>query len=429
MAFPGFLPTPQYVEGLACPTPELRELFWVEDVATPQPRSRYIFTGLNPTVRTDQALSGSAEVSAVVDEDGLPGLQAELILEGVWDVVLLDSFDDDICPGFSPDDPYSERTPFFIGGVGGRPHLLTRGHIEGGEILQGRIRPNPIAPGGLGASCVFHNLYLAVETWTGGWMQVTPVVNGEKMDDEAMSFAIPYSDEGRALHRFEVPLTREYDDGGGVVSRAGAVGTWVTCEIDFLDAWGCGRMEVSGLEVEFEVLHNHQLGLAYTGETKPLPTRVPRTTWFIGTDGGGLLRGGQGIEDDGTDYGFLIQTNDLAPAGVGGECLFYNVFVAVTRNNASDFDVECIPIVDGVELEGETLTFVGVSETVTEMQVVSLSQPFLLDSVEVSRYHPRGAWFSFRLQSDLAPDGIFEVDGIELEKETLTESEKDVTNA
>jgi len=219
MAWPGVLPTPQYNPGLPCPTPELREMFWLEDVSVPQSDSRFIFQGLEPTTRIDEALTGYAEVSAVVDEDGLPGLQAELVLEGVWDVVLLDSFDDDICPGYSPHDPFSEKTPFFLGlANSGSPSLLTRGHKDDASFITGTLRPNPVAPGGIGSSCLFRNLYLAVEGRTGGWIRVTPIVDGEILTDEAASFSVPYTGGGRTLRRFEIPLSREYQISGATVS-------------------------------------------------------------------------------------------------------------------------------------------------------------------------------------------------------------------
>lgn len=430
MAYPGSLPTPQYNEGLAVSTPELREMYWVEDVATAQPSNRVIFEGLDPTIRTDQAEDGTAVVQAVVDEDGFPGLQAEIVLQGVWDVVLLDSFDDDICPGFSPHDPYSEKTPFFFGLSGsGSPRLLTKGHKDDDSFITGFLRPNPIAPGGLSASCLFRNIYLAVESWSGGWIRVTPVVNGEVLTDEAADFAIPYTDGGRTLRRFEIPLTREYDDGTGVVSRAGVVGTWFTCEIEVIDAFGCGRIEIAGLEIDGNVLAYEDMGLSFTGETMPDPTRSPSVTFFMGGEGPGILRGGQGIQDDGVDIEPLLQSNDVAPAGVGGECLFYEVHLAVTRNNANPWTITVTPIVDGIDQVPVEIEYAGVGAVVTEHQHITLAQPYIVGGEEVSLYHPRGAWFGLRIEADDAPDGTFTFEGFDLEGEVVTESLGDVFNA
>jgi len=407
-------------------------MFWVEDVATAQPTSRYILTGLNPTIRTDPDEEGTAEVSAVVDEDGAPGLQAEIILQGVWDVVLLDSFDDDICPGYSPHDPLSSTVPFFMGGAGsGEITVLTRGQKDDDELVAGFLRPNVVAPGGLTASCLFRNLYLAVESFTGGWIRVTPVVDGELLTAEAASFAIPYSLEGRTVRRYEIPLTREYDDGSGVVSRAGVVGTWFTCEIEVIDSWGCGRLEIAGAELEYEVLAYEDMGLAFTGETMAEPSRNPSVTFFMGgSDGGTIFRGLPGTQDNSLDYGINFQSNDLAPAGAGGECLFYEAHLAVTRNNEDDWTVTVIPIVDGVELEEIEVPFVGIpgGKVVTEHQHLTLAQPFVSGGVEVSKYHPRGAWFALKFQADDVPDGTFTFEMVTMEYEIVTESQGDVFN-
>lgn len=431
MAWPGVVPVAQPNPGLDCPTPELREMFWVEDVATAQPTNRIVVTGLDPTVRTDDDEDGRAEVSAVVDENGSPGLQAEIILEEVWDVVLLDSFDDDICPGFNPNDPFSEKTPFFLGIADeSAPRLLTRGQEDGEDVLiTGFMRPNPVAPGGLTASCLFRNLYIAVEGFSGGWMKVTPVVNGEVLTDEAATFAVPYTPGSSTLRRFEIPLTREYDDGSGVVSRAGVVGTWFTCEIQIIDAWGCGRIEVAEAELEYELLAYEEMGLAFTGETMPDPTRTPSVTFFVAGEGGTIQRGGIGNQDNDQDYGVLLRTNSIAPAGSGGEVLFYEVHLAVTRNNTQAWTITCTPIVDGAELESTTITYDPVAAMVTEHEHISLAQPYEVGGVEVMLNHPRGAWFAYKISADDAPDGTFTIEGMTLEYEVVQESEGDVFNA
>jgi len=430
MAWPGVISEPQYNAGLECPTPELREMYWLEGIAESQPDSRQISDGLDLTVRTDEAEHGYAVAAAVVDEDGAPGLQVEIVLEEVWDVVLVDSFEADLCVGFSPSDPFSERTPFFFGVKDeAAPRLLTKGHLDGDEYIPGFLKPNPVAPGGLSASCLFKNLYLAVTGHTGGWIKVTPVVNGEVLDDEAAAFAVPYDEDVSTLRRYEIPLTREYDPGGGVVSRAGVVGTWFTCEIEVIDAFGCGRLEIVGVEVEYVVLNYDNMGLSFTGETMSDPARSPSITFFVAGEGSSILRGGVGIQDDGADYGILLQTNEVAPAGVGGECLFEAIHIAVTRNNDAEWTVTITPIIDGVDQEPVEITYDASSDVVTEHEYVSLAQPYKVDGVEVSKYYPRGAWFALRIEADDIPSGDFTFEEPELGYEVLTESQKDVFNA
>ena len=117
-----------------------------------------------------------------------------------------------------------------------------------------------------------------------------------------------------------------------------------------------------------------------------------------------------------------LLTNDLAQAGVGGECLFQSVKVALTRFNAVDWDLTVTPVVDGTALAGQTVTLSGVANPVTELLDLTLSQAYLVGGVEVTRYLPRGAWIAMRFTSDDAPDQEVTLEGVEVEYEVLTES-------
>ncbi|MCK5652589.1 MAG: hypothetical protein KAJ42_14470, partial [Gemmatimonadetes bacterium] len=347
MAFPGFLVTPTTSPGLEVTCPELGGAYWYEGFSEPVPDRLIVYDGLTVTVRTDVTEDGRAIAAAAVSELGAPGLQVEMILQGVWDSFLVDSFEGDICPGIDPSDPYTPSTPFFLGrGDDGSIIRLSHGHEELAVIVPGFMRPNVVAPGGIGARCLFQNVYLGIEGNTGGWCKVTPVIDGEVLTDEAMAFAIPSDGSTREVRRFEIPLTRKYEPDATELSREGIIGTWFTVQIEIVDAFGCGRLEPAGVEVEFQVLEESIPGQVYTGESVNYPSRIPPQAWFLGGIGADLYRGDQGTDDGGEDIPIYLQTNEVAPYGVGGEGLFQNVYVAVTRDNPTGWTVTLTPVLD-----------------------------------------------------------------------------------
>ena len=64
----------------------------------------------------------------------------------------------------------------------------------------------------------------------------------------------------------------------------------------------------------------------------------------------------------------------------------------------------------------------------TEHQHISLAQGYVVGGVEVSKFHPRGAWFALAFKSDDVPDGTFTFEAVPLEGEIVQESQKDVFN-
>ena len=414
---------PIVVPGVTVPCPDL-STFWYEGAGAVLPQRLVVYDGLSISMVLEDEEGGLGKASIVVGEDGTPGVQVEMVQEGVWDVVLTDYFSSDTspCPDVVQSDPLSGSERIFFGAATGELNRLSRGGQELGTALTAFLRPNVIAPGGIGVSHLYQNVYLTVEGSTGGLVRITPVIDGELLTDEEIIFAVPSDGSTRLLERFEIPLSRKYDVAASEVSRAGIVGTWFTVELEVIDTFGCGRLEVGGLEVEYVILSQSIIGQTFTGESMVEPLLVQPTAWFLAGIGGELHRGDQGSDDAGTDIAVYLQTNDLAPAGVGGECLFQSVKVAVTRFNAVDWDLTVIPVVDGIALAGQTITLEGVANPVTKLLDVPLSQPYLVGGVEVSRYVPRGAWIAIRFTSDDAPDQEVTLEGVEVEYEVLTES-------
>lgn len=414
---------PIVVPGVTVPCPDL-STYWYEGASAVLPQRLVVHDRLSIGMVIEAEESGSGKASIVVAEDATPGVQVEIVQAGAWDVVLVDYFSSDTspCPDTDQSAPLSSNERIFFGASDGKLNRLSQGGLELGSAVTAFLRPNVIAPGGIGVSHLYQNVYLTVEGSTGGLVRITPVIDGELLTDEEIIFAVPSDGVTRNLERFEIPLSRKYDVSATEESRAGIVGTWFTVEIEVIDVFGCGRLEIGGLEVEYVILTESIIGQTFTGESMMEPLSVQSTAWFLAGVGGELHRGAQGSDDAGTDIAVYLQTNEIAPAGIGGECLFQSVKVALTRFNAVDWDLTVIPVVDGTALAGQTITLSGVASPVTELLDLTLSQAYLVGGVEVSRYIPRGAWIAIRFTSTDAPDREVTLEGVEVEYEVLTES-------
>jgi hypothetical protein len=409
---------PVVVAGVAVPTPPLLLAYWFEDVAAVMPARSLVYSSLSLTARTVDTEGGTAQAVLGVDDTGVAGLQVQITYAGVWDVVLVDSFEDSLCPGINTSDPLNDVTRVFMGrGDAGSIVRLTRGHQELGTTIEAFVRPNVVAPGGIGARCLFQNVYLAVESATGGLVRLTPVVDGEVLTDEAIIFAVPSDGATRYLRRFEIPLGRSHTVSSVVRSRGGIVGTWFTFEAEVLDAFGCGRLEFGGSELEFAVLEESVPGQVFTGESLSVPLSAPVQRWFVGS--GSLFRGDDGVDDGGAAIEVRMRTNEIAWAGIGGEALYQNVYIAITRLNASDWTFRVTPIVDDEDLTAQSFTLLGVAQPVTEVLEVSLAQTRANGK---STYWPRGCWLALLIEADTAPDKDVIFEGWSPEAETLTES-------
>lgn len=416
--------------GINVLCPELADSYWYDGISAPVLPSRVVSDQLAIEVRTVAEEGGSATAQVAIEEDGTTGTQVQLVRTGVWDVVLVDSFQDDLCPGIDPGDAISANRPVFFGDTAGRILRLNRGHQELGTPIQGFLRPNVIAPAGIGATCLFRNVYVALEATTGGTMTVTPVLDGEVLTAEAISFVVPAPADGtRGFYRIEVPLSRAYEISAVEQSRAGLMGTWFTVEVDVQDNFGCGRIVVAGIEVEYDPHDEGVPGPTFTGESLTAALPVDPKAWYFAGNGSGIYKGAQGTDDAGSDVLVRFRTNEIAPAGVGGEAMFEDVELAVTRFNAVDWTFTATPVVDGVELEGQDITLAGVGSPVTELVPIDFSQPYMVGGVERSRYYPRGAWFALLITATAAPDKDVIIEGMELEYDIVEESVEDITNA
>lgn len=140
--------------------------------------------------------------------------------------------------------------------------------------------------------------------------------------------------------------------------------------------------------------------------------------------------------DDGQNNGVLLETNPVAPDGLGGEVAFTTAYVTITAGAAAV--VRLTPVVDDADLSGLATAGSGSLQVVqptfsvaqqtggppVPVQTATYQVPLLValvrDGVVVSRWYPRGARCAIRLETlGAIGSGPFRVDAIELEYETL----------
>lgn len=148
---------------------------------------------------------------------------------------------------------------------------------------------------------------------------------------------------------------------------------------------------------------------------------------YLGSASGGavLYRMGEGRVDGSVPVSGVARPRSLAPAGIGGECMFTNLYVSITH--AAGGVVRVTAVVDHEEAEESTdivLEATG-SRSQTTVREIALSYPYRVGGVERSRHAPRGTWISAKVET-VGPvtDGELEIDGIEVEYEVVREGRK-----
>lgn len=387
-------------------------------------------------VDTTFRVDGEAEAVTLVGVGTLFGfaLEASFIQRGVWDVILIDSLPGQPCAAFA-----AERVGAPIGGpgiwmfLGGAGNLELHAYtpLEGGEILHGIVRPNVVAPAGAGGECVFHNLYVAVTAHTFGVITVTPIVDGRVLTAEARDCIVGSSGE-RIRERFEIPFSDPTRDGSAEErARRGVRGRWVSCLIDFRDIFACGPLVIDGVEVEYTQVSESLPTLGFTAENLQMEDRPrPARPFFGAVD---LLEAETGLEDDGEPIQFRVQANPIAPSGIGGEAVFHDVYLTITRSNPTEVVLLVTPVVDGLDLPEVELPLPGVEDPVTEAHEIGLALP-ILDSLGMQRgtRAVRGVWMSVRIELDAPAEwtaGRLIIEGVEVSATTATESEEPAPRA
>jgi hypothetical protein len=131
------------------------------------------------------------------------------------------------------------------------------------------------------------------------------------------------------------------------------------------------------------------------------------TRWYVGGIGSRLYRGVRGITHGAQALVGLLETDEVAFAGIGGECSYNNVYITLTRSNTALWPLTITPIVDGVEQAAITVDLEPVGSLTRETLEISLMQPHTVASVVRSRYAARGARFALRLELGQSGQTLF----------------------
>lgn len=145
-------------------------------------------------------------------------------------------------------------------------------------------------------------------------------------------------------------------------------------------------------------------------------------------DSGRLLQADVGTHDDGVPVLARAETVPAGP-GVGGEAIFTALYLAWTSNCAVTLDVT--PIITGTnddgtpfdrELETQELLIDATPEPMHVQREIGLSDPFVVDGVELGRFAPRATWFRTRIVALVHTEGDFILQGLGVEMEVVRES-------
>lgn len=309
---------------------------------------------------------------------------------------------------------------------GGNVYLAEQSTAEESLNLWMDLMSAPVAPGGAGGEAVFTNIYPVFETRGQAHIIVTPYVDGRPRTECQLEFDIDHT-SAPFVRKYEISLMAPFPVGAPVTTAA-LRGTWFQVQIEAYSGECEIDLTLHGVDLETEPVRESHPDRTYLA-LDVQDTAEPRSiVLYLGERaGGGIFETEQGSQDDGSNFTHLVESAPVAPRGVGGECVFTNLYIQLTRRNTSAVTLLVTPIVDEVAQEQRTLTLAGVSADtrLRESIEVSLFQKFTLDSLERETYVPRGTWFQVQLEivdSD-APD-LVTLDGVELEVEPVRESEE-----
>ncbi len=261
------------------------------------------------------------------------------------------------CPPVGFDSP----TRLFLGTAPGGPGadggaLMEYGasELDGREPVVAILRPNDIAPNGIGGRSLMHTLYLALSYSGDVILNVTPIVNGLKLTAQTVQLLLIGSGVTETK-RFEFPFAvRVLDPATGlpIATRANQ-GTWLTFELRLIDV--CSR----GLDIEkaeIEVVPGREMvpGLTFECAAPKSNPQASPIALFLGGDGN-ILQTHQGYEDDGVPVVARLVANPLVPQGVGADAAWGPLYLALTRRLKSAARLRVTPVVDGRLLDTVTV--------------------------------------------------------------------------
>jgi hypothetical protein len=318
--------------------------------------------------------------------------------------------------------------------VGRWIRLFQASHRDDGLGVSGCLVTRELMPAGVNGECLFQKLYVTITTTTRASVWVTPILDGDYLEEERRVISLNHAQGGRETQRHEIDLTRGYGD--PEKWRYGYRGSYWQVEICAQDQEGVGRIEIDGVAVRFTVVREtHPWARPFVGELEVDIERERKRRFMLGTStADDFIASIYELEKGSTDFGerlqFFVEPNPHAPFGPSEEAWFRNLYLSFTRSNANDVTLEVTPILDGEPLETQTVTLPAVVNRVplTDIHEVPLSVALERSGVEIGRYGARGVWFSFRIiNSSQRSTGEIALNGAAVEVIPVRESEPGVT--
>ena len=308
--------------------------------------------------------------------------------------------------------------------------LFQASHTDDGTPVNACLVSRELVLAGVGGECLFKKLHLNLTYTTQCQVVITPIVDGEVIDEEAKTLNLA-STGGRVVDRFEIDLTRGYDVAGTERFRYGMRGSYFQVKVCVTDIGGTGRVEIDGMSLVYTVAREtHAWARPFAGELETDVELEQSGGYYFGTEtedtpAALYKHGGE------TDFGFTIvphiEPRMIAPFGVSAEAWFRSLYLCVTRSNQSDWELEVVPIIDGTELEPMTVALATVDQPKTEIFELPLSRPYERSDVEQSTYGIRGVWFTYRIRTvGRRPAGEISFDGAAIEAIPCRETEAGV---
>jgi hypothetical protein len=343
-------------------------------------------------------------------------------------------------PAVSPCPPDQETADkeLYLGGHASPGAIFQFGgyEVEAGRQITARITPNPVAPMGYGGECLFKRIVVVAEHFSDLRIAITPILNGERLDQYAQEEVFIGPGDRSALRIYEVPLYRAFEDAvveGADVDRFkyGLRGAYFSFEMVIVDLCGIG-LQLPGVWIDYEVVRESQgTGVVYTEQLLRTPVFVPTGQIFMGTKGKNrLLKAASGVTDDGLQVEASVFSNPVAPEGETGECEFRRLSLVVTRWNENPMDINVTPYINGEPLSPLTVNYKATTMPVTEITDLDLATYYRregADAIERFRHRARGQWFHVKVQTGSGLQKWLTLEGADLEYDVVRESlQKDV---
>lgn len=345
----------------------------------------------NPEQQTHEGLEvggGSVDVNLGQTSAAYETLLAELTVDQAFYVALIDGF-----AGQGSLAPAPSRLQGFMFGDDSL-HLFGYPHTENGLPVIAPIRPREIAPAGFMGEVILKNLYLSITTSTHAVIDVTPIIDGRRLETQQITVTVPEVGKKVSVVR-EVPLSEAFVANGIEYARVNPRGTWFTFEALAQDTFG-GQLSINGAKLDWDPVRESRPGVVYSAEVVGSPAVIPPPRLFLGDSGVLQYMGG---DDDGTPYDALVRPAEVGFKDADVESWFRTLYVVLMRQNTEEVTATITPLLDGEALEQDVRTLDPVSGVVIEVLEVPLSIPLIADTVEVGRYGARGRWFTAEAQA------------------------------